>query len=483
MNNILSESEKFISENKALVNSQYRLKYHLMGEMGWINDPNGFVFFNGEYHLFYQHYPYDSVWGPMHWGHATSKDLITWEYQPIALAPDMPYDKDGCFSGSAIEKDGKLYLLYTGHVVNQLVKGNVVVQQQCVAVSDDAIKFNKILENPVLQTVDIPEDSNKSDFRDPKVTKIGNEYFMVIGSNDGKGNGQVLLYTSHDLVKWSFRNVLAKSDGNLGANWECPDLFPLQNKFILIISPQEVDPKKYLNSNTSLCLVGDFNSISGTFHKQQEVRMDYGFDFYAPQSMEDELGRRIIIGWMNTWGNENPTQTHKHGWAGSMTLPREMIIKNDKLLFKPVKEIEHYRHNEYTMEFTDIQEEVTLPISGESYELILDIEPGGADEVGLKVRVGDDEETLLYYIPSEETFLFDRNKSGIGPKGIAHANVKMNKGRLSLRIFVDRSSVEVFIGDGEVVMTGQIFPSSDSTGIALFSKGTAILHSFQKWDL
>ncbi|GMA59369.1 beta-fructofuranosidase [Alicyclobacillus sacchari] len=472
-----------VQANVGEVNPQYRLNYHLMGERGWINDPNGFIFYDGKFHLFYQHNPYDSVWGPMHWGHAVSADLVSWEYLPIALTPDMPYDKDGCFSGSAIEKDGKLYLIYTGHVTKPSEGGIDFVQQQCVAVSNDAITFHKLAQNPVVRTEDIPNLASKRDFRDPKVNFINGEYFMVLGSNDGAGRGQALLYTSADLIHWRFRNILAKSDGTLGDNWECPDLFPSGNSFVFMVSPQNVDPDVYQNTNTSVCMVGDLDVENGTFISKYACRMDYGFDFYAPQSTVDSNGRRIVVAWMNAWGSENPTHTLRHGWAGAMTLPREVVIRRGSICFQPISEIEQYRRNPFTMRAFELEGTVSLPVGGDSYELVLSLEPKDAAEVGLKLRVGDGEETLIYYVSNESTVVFDRNQSGIGPKGVARAPVKLDNGSLTLRVFVDRCSVEVFLGEGETVMTGLIYPSEQSTGIESFAKGTAFVRDLRKWDL
>ena len=161
----LLKANEFIEKNAQTVNQEYRNKFHLMAPIGWMNDPNGFVYYQEEYHLFYQYYPYDSIWGPMHWGHAKSKDLIHWEHLPVALAPGESYDKEGCFSGSAIEKDGKLYLIYTGHNV---VEGQVR-QVQCLAVSEDGIHFEKYAGNPIIAEDHLASVATTEDFRDPKV--------------------------------------------------------------------------------------------------------------------------------------------------------------------------------------------------------------------------------------------------------------------------------------------------------------------------
>ena len=246
------EANQYIKKNKHNVNNEYRLNYHLMGEYGWINDPNGFIQYKDMYHLFYQYYPYESVWGPMHWGHSISKDLVKWDYLPVALAPDEDFDRDGCFSGSAIEKDDKLYLMYTGHVHTGPNIKEDYKQLQCLAYSQDGIDFIK-LKNPVIDSYQVPENSSKKDIRDPKTYKVGDYYYTFLGSNDNCENGQVLMYKSSDLINWEFVNIIAKGNGELGENWECPDLFSLQSKDVLIVSPQ------YLKANKA-----DFTNIKSS---------------------------------------------------------------------------------------------------------------------------------------------------------------------------------------------------------------------------
>lgn len=293
-----------------MLRPDYRLNYHLMAEFGWMNDPNGFIQYNGQYHLFYQHYPYKSVWGPMHWGHAVSRDLMKWDYLPIALAPDGEFDQDGCFSGSAIEQNGKLVLMYTGHVVTGPDKDQDYKQSQGIAVSEDGVTFEKWEGNPVIGYDAIPDTISRKDFRDPKVFRHEGQYYAVLGSNDAKGNGLVLLYRSEDLKSWTYVNVLAVSDGRFGDNWECPDLFPLGGRHVFMLSPQRMPAQgeAYRNLHSTMYGIGDFNSAAGTFTAERYAQVDHGFDFYAPQSTLDDKGRRIVIGWMDMWESEMPTQ-------------------------------------------------------------------------------------------------------------------------------------------------------------------------------
>ncbi|RCW44854.1 glycoside hydrolase family 32 protein [Paenibacillus prosopidis] len=477
-------ADKFVESRKYLLNGEYRLRYHLMSEFGWMNDPNGFVYYNGEYHMFYQHYPYQPVWGPMHWGHAVSRDLIEWKHLPVALAPDQEYDRDGCFSGSAIEKDGMLYLMYTGHIVTGPDKDLHYIQNQNIAVSDDGVHFQKLACNPVIRPEQIPADVSQKDFRDPKVFERDGVYYAVLGSNDGMGSGLLLMYRSDDLLNWTFVNEIARSDGYMGDNWECPDLFELEGHDVLMLSPQRMPAQgdDFQNLHSTAYMIGRLDTVQGRFLYDQYEQIDCGFDFYAPQTTIDDKGRRIVIGWMETWETEIPTQLG-HYWAGAMSLPREVVMQGDKLFFKPIEEMANYRHIGYEASNILLDGERDLGVSGDCYELEVVFRADQAEEFGLKLRVSGDEETVLSYSAADGRFLFNRDKAGIGLGGERRTKVELKEGLLELRIFVDKSSVEVFIQGGAKVMTGRIYPGAQSLGIKAYAKGSCSIVSFKKWDM
>ena len=294
-----------------------RLKYHFEPKAGWMNDPNGLCCYKGQYHAFFQHYPYAPKWGQMHWGHAVSGDLIHWTELPVALYPDMPYENEGgCFSGSAIEKDGKLYLFYTS-------VSKEMGQTQSVAVSEDGITFKKYENNPILHC---PIDG-KDDFRDPKVTKIGDEYHMVVGSGKD-GTGKILHYVSKDLFAWEYLGVLHTDDRSFAL--ECPDFFVLGGKYVLTYSLMG------RKTRCSAFLIGDFDGK--TFTAEKECMPEIGPQFYAPQTFLDEKGRRIIIGWLYDWGKKLDEGAD---YAGALTIPRELSIQNGILHNFPVSEAAH----------------------------------------------------------------------------------------------------------------------------------------------
>lgn len=480
----IERANRFVAESKHLLVDQYRLHYHFMGEFGWINDPNGFVQYKGEYHLFYQYHPYQPVWGPMHWGHAVSKDLIEWRHLPVALAPDQEYDRDGCFSGSAIEHKDSLYLLYTGHIMTGPDITKDYYQVQNLAISQDGILFTKDAHNPVINTDQIPAHTSQKDFRDPKVFERNGQFYMVLGSNDDQGKGLILLYRSVDLHTWEYMNVMAQSDGTLGDNWECPDVFDLDGIDVLMMSPQRMSPQgnNYHNLHSTVYMLGKLDTDTGIFDYKQYIPIDYGFDFYACQTTLDQQGRRIMIGWMDSWEALMPTQNGHH-WAGAMTLPREVIRDGERLLFRPVAELEQSRLEGLHAESFEVQGQQVLDYRGESYEIELNIDVSKSEEFAIHLRTGEAETTVLSYSPLEQLFRFNRDQSGIGPGGERIASLTTPEGQLHLRIFVDLSSVEVFLQDGEKVMTGRIYPQPESQGIALYSNGITQVQSLHIWNL
>jgi beta-fructofuranosidase len=421
----------------------------------------------------------------MYWGHAVSEDLVKWSYEPIALAPDTEFDKDGCFSGTSFEKNGMLYLIYTGHVYIGEDRSKDYTQTQGIAYSKDGISFKKYENNPVLNADKIPQRASKKDFRDPKIFEENGTYYMILGSNDDNKMGQGLFYKSKDLIDWEFVNILAKSDGNMGTGWECPDIFKLDNKDVFIISPQYMKPQgnDYHNTHSTIYMIGNLKLAEGIFEYKDYSPIDYGFDFYAAQTTIDNKGRRIITAWMDMWESEFPTQLRGDNWSGAMTLPREIVLKGDKLYFKPVDEIKGYRRNETVIENLRIHGEKKLDITGDSYELQAVFRAEGQAEFGLKLRTDEDCETILSYSTKDKRFRFNRDKSGIGPKGERRTEVELINDELKLRIFVDKSSVEVFVNEGEKVMTGRIYPGRDAVNIKAFSKGSSSIVSLKKWDI
>ncbi|WP_245917481.1 glycoside hydrolase family 32 protein [Bacillus canaveralius] len=470
-------NEEIADKKDNIKESPYRLKYHFMAPTGWINDPNGLVQYKGEYHLFYQFYPYASSWGPMHWGHAKSKDLVHWEHLPVALAPSESYDSGdvkgyGCFSGSAVVDNEELVLIYTGHV-----DGNSPQQVQCIATSQDGISFEKYEQNPVI--ADFPVDGSK-DFRDPKVWKHEDKWYMVVGSNkDGKG--KAVLYVSDDLKHWDYKGVAAESNGTQGDMWECPDLFPLNHSHVLLVSPM------YGTQNEKpFYVIGDMDYDKGIFTQGIYRTLDYGFDFYAPQTLIDDKGRRIMIGWMEKWLTKMPSQ--QFGWAGAMTIPRELILEDGIVKQKPVPELAQLRSDYKRLDGFEVAERTTINESQEPVsEIIIDFDMNETDAAlfGIQLRCSEDgkQRTEILLDLDQKEIIMDRNNSGCGEKGTSKAPMAVRpNGRINLRIFMDTTSVELFVNDGEQVITNRIYPDDNSTQFNIFTKGGKVrVNSIESW--
>ncbi len=489
----LNDANRYIEANKNSVGQQYRMSYHLMPEIGWCNDPNGFVYYNGQIHQFYQYNPYSAAWDTMHWGHATSNDFVKWEYQDVALAPDQSYDNGfGCFSGSAIEMDGKLYLMYTG-----VTKDNA--QQQCIAISTDGINFEKPGRNPVIPTSQAAPGCSTVDFRDPYVFKDGDWYYCLVGTKHNN-YGQLVLYKSQSLTSWQYvGKVMNSTDKNadnfyqLSGVYECPTYAVVDGQPILICSPQNLPTQgnKFENVHSVVYMAGQFDYTTGRFHYGEMREVDGGFDFYAAQLMNMPDGRIIMTAWMDMWDRSFPTQAD--GWNGSMILPRELSYKNGKLYQAPVREIENYRTNEVRQDVLDVTENsVSVSgISGDTLELSVKIKVGSAKQSGVKVFKGSVNETLIYYNSETGEVTLDRSNSG---KRITGSEVNRSTrsvsaspdadGYITLRIFLDNVACEVFINDGEATLSAKIYADASDEGIEFYAKGgNARFEDIVKYDI
>lgn len=482
MSKMLEKARKYEDEQGKQIKAEDRPAFHVSPYVGWMNDPNGFSYYQGEYHLFYQYNPYDTHWDSMHWGHVVSKDLLHWEYLPAALAPDEDYDKMGCFSGSAIElDDGRQLLMYTAVDHETLEDGSKRdIQTQAVAVGDgrDYVKYEK---NPVLTEKDLPEGASKVDFRDPKIWKgkDGN-FYCVIGSRPADGSGQILLYRSANGFDWEFVSILAENKKRFGKMWECPDFFELDGKHILLTSPQDMLPEglEYHTGNGTLCIIGEMDKDTYTLKEQFNQSVDYGIDFYAMQTVEAPDGRRIMIGWMQNWDTCANNRIPKGKWFGQMSLPRELSIKDGRLIQKPIWEIENLRTNKTEYKNVAFEDVIRLDgVDGRCVDMEITLRPADAQNIYKKFAVrfaqNDTYHTAVSFRPYESVLKIDRKFSG-SRRAIIHQRrslVNSENGEIKLRLILDRFSAEIFVNDGEHVMTATIYTDLEADGISFFADG------------
>ena len=470
---MLNKAREYEKAECIKIAKENRPVYHFSAPVGWLNDPNGFSEYKGEHHLFFQYYPYATEWGPMHWGHTKSKNFIKWEYLPAALAPDCNYDNFGVFSGSAIEAGEEQVLVYTGVEAKEQDNCKKRIRQtQCIAIGDGT-DYKKYENNPVITADMLPEGSSLEDFRDPKVWKEDGRYYMVVGSRNADGSGQIALFSAEKIDDWKFEKILDRSENKVGKMWECPDFFDLGDKQVLIVSPQEMGAEglEIHAGNNALFLIGNYEN---EFTREKIQSADYGLDFYAPQTMLTEDGRRVMIGWMQSW--DNPIYPATHKWSGMMTLPRELFLRNGRVCQKPVKEIEAYRKNEVIYKDICIEKEIELNgVSGRSTDIELSLK--GHEYEKFRIRLAADEKhySEIIYDRKEGILTFDRTYSGLTRDAVTARSMKVdNKNdELNLRILVDKYSVEIFVNDGEQAMTSLIYTPVNATKMTFTSDGKA----------
>ncbi|MFI2858087.1 glycoside hydrolase family 32 protein [Paenibacillus sp. JSM ZJ436] len=469
-----------------------RPQYHFTPPANWMNDPNGMVYFEGEYHLFYQYHPDSTVWGPMHWGHAVSRDLVHWEHLPIALFPDQ---NGAIFSGSAVVDWNDTSGFFNGGsgLVAIYTQADSAGQRQSIAYSKDSGRtWIPYTGNPVLIDERFP------DFRDPKVFwhESSNSWVMVLAA----GN-RLFLYRSPDLKSWTFASEFGAQEGSHDGVWECPDLFELSvegengaSRWVTIVSIGD-DPACSEGSRTQY-FVGSFDGTTFTNENTPDtvLWLDYGRDNYAGVTWSDAPGNkseRLFIGWMNNWKYANLIPTGD--WRGAMTLVRKLSLKKETQGVRLIqKELDGYQQlrlqgiessgetlSAEGIQFTGMSG--LLEIEAE-FDLML------AAEIGLRFTSGDKKTVVGYDVASAELFI-DRTDSGHTDFhedfACRHsAPLEAKEGRVKMHIWLDRSSIEVFADEGGLVVTDQLFPVSETDGVELYAVGgEAMLRTLRVYPL
>ena len=489
-NRLLNQAREYELTHGQEIGREERPTFHVTATTGWLNDPNGFSYYKGEIHLFYQYYPYDTVWGPMHWGHLKSKDFIRWERLPAVMAPDEKYDRGGCFSGSAVElPDGQQMLMYTGVEPVMIHDRKSRCQTQCLAFGD-GVNYEKYAQNPVLTIQDMPKGSDAVDFRDPKIWKEDaiHGYRGVLSSRTEDGSGAVYLIESSNAIEWHYVSTLARSRNQFGKMWECPDFFHLDGADFLIVCPMSLCSRslEYLNGNTVIGFKGKLDEQTLQFTSQEVMPLDYGLDFYAPQTLLTPDHRRIMIGWMQAW--ENSTFVPEGAkWYGMLTLPRELSYTEGELRQSPVRELNQYRTNPVKHK-GKVKGHVEYPdVSGRTIDMVLRVHFQNSDlPRRFRVNFAQSKEYCSYLEWDEEkgTLYFDRTFSGFPHNIVMSRSIPFHAehGELKLRMILDRFSVEIFVGEGEKVITSCLYTPLEAEGISFDIAGEAFL-SLAKYDL
>jgi fructan beta-fructosidase len=477
----------------------WRPQYHFTPPRNFMNDPNGTVFYKGEYHLFYQYNPEGNVWGHMSWGHAISSDMVHWQNLPVALH-EVPGEYM-VYSGSAVvdwnntsglcknsnpHDRSCLIAIYTAAYEDR--------QKQHIAFSNDHGRtWTNYSGNPVA-------DLDAPDFRDPNVFwyEPQHKWVMVTVLADER---TLVILDSANLKQWTKRSTFGPA-GDKEGQWECPDLIELpvegasEKKWVLIINR---NPGAPAGGTGVRYLIGKFDGAKFTSEVPDAPALwaDWGKDFYATNTWNEippNAGRRVWIGWFSNWqyANTEPTAL----WRGAQSIPRTLTLRRYadglRLVQRPIRELEGLRHERLCIENVTVaqvnQRIRAAGAKGEVYEFEAELKPGQAEEIGFRLRIGKDAETLVGFEVARREIFVDRTRSGdvsfskdfLG----RHAAKLENRASMKLHVFVDRSSVEVFANDGERVLSDRVYPPMGSDGIELYAKGTgAKVVSLTMWEL
>ncbi len=470
----------------------HRPQYHFSPATGWMNDPNGMVYYDGEYHLFYQYYPYASVWGPMHWGHAVSKDLLHWQDLPIALYPDS---LGMIFSGSAVVdqanssgfKKGKeqpLVAIYTYHDMAGENLGRIDYQYQAIAYSNDRGRnWEKYKSNPVISNPGI------RDFRDPKVFwhEQSEQWVMIFAARDS-----VLLYHSPNLKDWRPASHFGAGHGSHGGVWECPDLFPLpvdgnsdNIKWVMLVSIGSGGPN---GGSATQYFIGDFDGKNFVNNNPKDLTLwlDQGRDNYAGVTWSDipkSDGRRIFMGWMSNWDYARAIPTHP--WRSAMTLPRELTLQTTpqgvRLFSNPVEELKALRRGGLQIDGqiinvkNDYSDFGNLDISNLEMELSFDLGKTTSPHFGVEFVNSRGERIIISYEQASDLFIIDRSNSRFTSFSDAFSGLQIvprtcSGQQLKMHLFIDRSSVELFADEGCTVVTNTFFPTVEFDRFRIFAR-------------
>ena len=454
---------------------KFRPTYHFSPLYGWMNDPNGMVYKDGEYHLFYQYNPYGSKWGNMSWGHAISQDLVNWKHLPVAIAPDA---LGTIFSGSAVVDFDNTAGFGAGAII-AIYTQNSDRQVQSIAYStDNGRTFTKYENNPVLT-------SEARDFRDPKVFWYENtkRWIMVLAVGQ-----EMQIFSSPNLKDWIFESRFGEGQGAHGGVWECPDLFELpvegtnDKKWVLLCN---LNPGGPFGGSATQYFVGSFNGKEFVNESPSKTKwMDWGKDHYATVTWSDAPNnRRIAIAWMSNWQYANDVPTSQYRSPNSV--PRDLSLftvdGETYLQSAPSPELlalrDASKKRSFKVNGTRTIKEM-IPGNDGAYEIELTIENQRADVIGFRLYNDKGEEVDMQYDMKEKKFSMDRRKSGdVGFNEnfpmLTWTAIESGKDELKLRLFVDKSSVEAFGDGGRFVMTNQVFPSEPYTHIDFYSKGGA----------
>lgn len=441
--------------------------YHIYPQYGLLNDPNGLAYFNGKYHVFHQWYPFGVTHGMKHWAHLESEDLVSWNRLPVAIIPTEKYESHGAYSGNSIEINEELYLYYTGNI--KFDKNNRSANQ-CLAIMNKDGEIKKFENNPIIEGV---PNGYTGHVRDPKVFKLKENYYMILGAQRVNETGTFIMYKSIDGIKWELIGELELENfpKEFGYMWECPDYVKIDDKDVLIFSPQGIDKEgnKYNNIFNVIYAIGKLDIDNLKFKVDSYEELDKGFDFYAPQSFKGKDGQALLFAWAGMGEFKYPTD--KKLWAHCLTFPRELSISNDKLIQKPVKEILKLSKLEVS-ENGIVNKKEIIANDNNTYYLKVNLTLNESNNFGINLCSSNEERLELNFNRENNSVSLNRNKMKhrfIEEYGLTReAEINIDK-NIDIEVIVDNSIVEIFIDGGKITMSTRVFPLEKSTGIEIYA--------------
>lgn len=430
---------------------KYQLRYHLMPPSGWMNDPNGLCYFKGQYHVFFQYAPSGPEGKERYWGHYTSKDLIKWVFEGVAIKSDCDWDKSGAYSGCAFVENDMMELFYTGNVKHPGDHDYILSGREAnvlVVKSEDGFAFGE--KNRILTNKDYPDDYT-CHVRDPRVWKHNSLYYMILGGRKIDNKGAVLQYVSIDKLHWKYDGQITTKE-KFGYMWECPDVFTLNNQTVFMCCPQGLSREEDHFQNkyqSGYFLLGDrkMERLPGYCDSDMFQEWDMGFDFYAPQTMLDEKGRRILFGWAGVPDMEDEYDNKpiiEEGWQHSLTVPRELTLKENRILQYPIEEINLLRYDEVEWK----NDNQLLNTTAFDMEIVF-------DQISELKSITIDQDIRVSWRDGicELEFL---SESGRG-RDCRRALIDHFS---QVRILKDASMLEIYVNRGETVFTTRYFPQN-----------------------
>lgn len=467
------EAEYFAEERRKLAGDFLRPVYHFLSPSSWMNDPNGVIHWDEKYHLFYQYHPEIPRFGLAHWGHAVSEDAIHWQDLPVAISPSPGGpDMTGCWSGTIVDNNGRPTAVYTG--VGPKGFGQ---QSQCIATSQDGLlTWTKYRDNPILS--EIPAISNQPyDLRDPMIWREGDTWFMLLASRIKPVGGSVFLYRSPDLISWEFLHPLLTGEyAKTGCVWECPSFFPLGDKWVLIVAG-----KGRRIPFTVFYFIGEYEDQQ--FTPEASGILDHAY-FYAPFTMEDGRGRRLLWGWLREGRSEDAHVAA--GWAGCHSIPRELTLRDGLLYMRPLPELKQLRGNSTVIRDLQLSGgDHKLDVEGLALDMEAEIVADGIFGLVLAGAPDGSEETRVSYDPERALLSVNRERSSLSADVETFANeapLELAPGEsLQLRILLDGSVLEI-IANGRASIVSRIYPTrADSRGLAVFGRG--LVKTLSIWQM